>query len=142
MLLSWLLSDTLLITVPARLADTVFCALILWLVSGWVHCTGHSFTRAGTVAVLNGILGIGLYAVFRWVNDTGALPWRGPLWLIEVFLTVQISLLFLLILIAYHREGWRSVTVAVVTLFLAIAADTLLILLLSALAPHTSGLLR
>jgi heme/copper-type cytochrome/quinol oxidase subunit 4 len=142
MLLSWLWSDTWLMTIPARLVDTAVCAVALWLASGWCHCTRRSFRMAGTVAALNGILGIGLYAVFVWVRDTGALPWRGPLWLVEVFLVVQTSLLFLLFLIAYRREGWRSIATALVTLFLTAAAEALLILLLSTLAPHVAGLPR
>jgi hypothetical protein len=142
MLFSWLLSDTWLMTIPARLVEMVMCTVALWLASRWCRCTGRSFRKAGTVVALNTVLGIGLYAVFVWVRDTGALPWRGPLWLIEFFLVVQTSLLFLLILIAYRHEGWRSIATALVALSVTAATEALPILLLSILAPHTAGVPR
>ncbi|MCX6062654.1 MAG: hypothetical protein NTV26_00465 [Caldiserica bacterium] len=140
MLLSWLLSDTWLMTVPARVADTLFMALTLWLASGWCRTKQPSFGRALFVSTLNGVLGIGLYALFVWVRDTGALPWRNPLWLVEMFLIAQTVLFTVLILIAYRRDRWRSLNVALVTLSLTGIIEATSIVLLSLLAPHTASL--
>ena len=140
MLLSWLLSDTWLMTVPARVADTLFMALTLWLASRWCRTKQPSFGRALFVSTLNGVLGIGLYALFVWVRDTGALPWRNPLWLVEMFLIAQIVLFTVLILIAYRRDRWRSLNVALVTLSLTGIIEAISIVLLSLLAPHTASL--
>ena len=142
MLLSWLLSDTWLMTVPARLVDTAVCALVLWLASKWLHCAGHSFGKAVIVSAVNGIMGIGLYAAFVWVRDTGAVPWRNPWYLIEVFLAYQTLLLFLTIVIAYHRERWRAVVTALVTLFVAMSTEALTGLVLSGLDSDVAGLPR
>ncbi len=140
MLLSWLLSDTWLMTVPARVADTLFMALTLWLASRWCRTKQPSFGRALFVSTLNGVLGIGLYALFVWVRDTGALPWRNPLWLVEMFLIAQTVLFTVLILIAYRRDRWRSLNVALVTLSLTGIIEAISIVLLSLLAPHTASL--
>ena len=140
MLLSWLLSDTWLMTVPARVADTLFMALTLWLASRWCRTRQPSFGRALFVSTLNGVLGIGLYALFVWVRDTGALPWRNPLWLVEMFLIAQTVLFTVLILIAYRRDRWRSLNVALVTLSLTGIIEAISIVLLSLLAPHTASL--
>ncbi|MCX6097265.1 MAG: hypothetical protein NTZ77_02075 [Caldiserica bacterium] len=142
MLLSWLLSDTWLMTVPARVADALFMALTLWLASRWCYSKQPSFGKALFVSTLNGVLGIGLYALFVWVRDTGALPWRGPLWLIEMFLIAQTLLFAILILIAYLPDRWRSLNVALVTLSLTGIIEATAIVLLSVLAPHTTGLQR
>jgi hypothetical protein len=142
MLLSWLLSDTWLMSVPARVADVLLMAVTLWLASRWCRSRQQSFGRALLVSTLNGVLGIGLYALFVWVRDTGALPWRGPLWLVEMFLIAQTALFAVLILVAYRRDRWRSLNVAVVALALTGIIEAALILLLSVLAPHTAGLQR
>jgi len=140
MLLSWLLSDTWLMTVPARVADTLFMALTLWLASRWCRTKLPSFATALSVSTLNGVLGIGLYTLFVWVRDTGALPWRNPLWLVEMFLIAQTVLFMGLILIAYRRDRWRSLNVALVTLSLTGIIEAIAIVLLSLLAAHTANL--
>jgi len=142
MLLSWLLSDTWLMSVPARVADTLLMALTLWLASRWCRSRQPSFGKALFVSTLNGALGIGLYALFVWVRDTGALPWRGPLWLVEMFLIVQSALFAVLVLVAYRRDRWRSLNVALVALASSALVEAALIVLLSVLAPHTTGLQR
>jgi hypothetical protein len=142
MLLSWLLSDTWLMSVPARVADVLLMAVTLWLASRWCCSKQQAFGKALLVSVLNGALGIGLYALFVWVRDTGALPWRGPLWLVEMFLIAQTALFAVLILVAYRRDRWRSLNVALVALTLTGIIEAGLILLLSVLAPHTTGLQR
>lgn len=141
MLLSWLLSDTWLMSVPARVVDVLLMAITLWLASRWCRSKQQSFGKALFVSTLNGALGIGLYALFVWVRDTGALPWRGPLWLIEMFLVAQTVLFAVLIIVAYRRDRWRSLNVALVALTLTGIIEAALILLLSVLAPHTAGLL-
>lgn len=142
MLLSWLLSDTWLMAVPARVADILLMTITLWLASRWCRSRYGAFGRALLVSSLNGALGTGLYALFVWVRDTGALPWRHPLWLIEMFLLAQSVLFVLLVLIAYRRDRWRSVNVALVALVLTGLVETALILLVSLLAPHTASLPR
>jgi hypothetical protein len=142
MLLSWLLSDTWLMAVPARVADTLLMAVMLWLASRWCCSKQQAFGKALLVSSLNGVLGIGLYALFVWVRDTGALPWRGPLWLIEMFLIAQTALFAILILIAYRHDRWRSINVALVALTLTGIIEAGFILLLSVLASHASGLQR
>jgi len=142
MLVSWLLSDTWLMTIPARLVDTIVCAATLWLISTWCHCTQHSLGRAAAVSALNSILGIGLYAVFGWVRDTGAVAWRNPWYLIEVFLAYQALLLFFIVAIAYRRDRWRAVVTALATPIAVMVVEGLAGLLLSAFAPHVTGLLR
>lgn len=137
MLLSWLLSDTWSMTVPARVADVLLMAVILWLAARWCRSKQQTFGPAMIVSGLNGALGIGLYALFVWVRDTGALPWRGPLWLVELFLVAQTALFCVLVLIAYRRDRWRSLSVAIVAVTLTGIIETGLILLLSVLAPHT-----
>jgi len=139
MLLSWLLSDTWLMTIPARVVDTLFMALVLWLAARWCRSKTTSFGKAVLISALNGVLGTGLYALFAWVRDTGALPWRGPLWLVEVFLLAHIVLFAILILIAYWRDHWRSLNVALVTLALSGIVEAAFIALLSVLAPHAAG---
>jgi len=139
MLLSWLLSDTWLMSVPARVADVLLMAVTLWLASRWCSSRQQSFGRALFVSTLSGVLGIGLYALFVWVRDTGALPWRGPLWLIEMFLIAQTALFTILILVAYRRDRWRSLNLALVALTLTGIIEAGLILLLSVLAPHVGG---
>jgi hypothetical protein len=142
MLFSWLLSDTWLISVPARLADVLLMAVTLWLASRWCRSRQQTFGRALLVSTLNGALGIGLYALFVWVRDTGALPWRGPLWLVEMFLVAQTALFAILILVAYRRDRWRSLNVALVALALTAIVEAAPILLLSVLAPHAGDLPR
>lgn len=140
MLLSWLLSDTWLMTIPARVVDTLFMALILWLAARWCRSTTTSFGKAMLISALSGLLGIGLYAVFVWARDTGALPWRGPLWLVEMFLIIHVVLFTVLILIAYRRDHWRSLNVALATLALSSVVEGGFIVLLSVLAPTATGL--
>jgi len=142
MLLSWLLSDTWLMSVPARAVDVLLMGVTLWLASRWCCSKQQAFGKALLVSALNGALGMGLYALFVWVRDTGALPWRGPLWLLEMFLIAQTMLFAVLILVAYRRERWRSLNVALVALTLTGIIEAALILLLSVLAPHTAGLQR
>ena len=139
MLFSWLLSDTWLMSAPARVADVLLMALTLWMASRWCRSKQQSFGRALLVSSLNGALGIGLYALFVWVRDTGALPWRGPLWLVEMFLIAQTVLFAILVLVAYRRDRWRSLNVALVALTLTAIIEAALILLLSVLAPHAGG---
>jgi hypothetical protein len=139
MLLSWLLSDTWLMSVPARAADVLLMAVTLWLASRWCRSKQGTFGRALLVSALNGVLGIGLYALFVWVRDTGALPWRNPLWLIEMFLIAQTVLFAVLILVAYRRDRWRSINVALVAVLLTAIVEAKLIFLVSVLAPHTGG---
>ena len=139
MLLSWLLSDTWLMSVPARAADVLLMATMLWLASRWCRSKQGTFGRALLVSALNGVLGIGLYALFVWVRDTGALPWRNPLWLIEMFLIAQTVLFAVLILVAYRRDRWRSINVALVAVLLTAIVEAKLIFLVSVLAPHTGG---
>jgi len=139
MLLSWLLSDTWLMSVPARVADVLLMAVTLWLASRWCRSKQGTFGRALLVSALNGVLGIGLYALFVWVRDTGALPWRNPLWLIEMFLIAQTVLFAVLILVAYRRDRWRSINVALVAVLLTAIVEAKLIFLVSVLAPHTGG---
>lgn len=141
MLFSWLLSDTWHMTLPARALDTAVCACVLWLVLRWLRCGERSAARAWIASGVNTVLGIGLYAVFTWVRDTGAVPWRGPLWLLETFLGYQTVLFFLVIVLTYRREAWRAVVTAVLTPALVIAAEVLFFALLSALAPHAAGTL-
>lgn len=142
MLVSWLLSDTWLMTIPARLVDTVICAATLWLISTWCRCAWHSFGRAAAVSVINSVLGFGLYAAFAWVRDTGAVPWRNPWYLIEVFLAYQALLLFFIITIAYRRDRWRAVITGLATPIAVMGVEALAGLLLSIFAPHVTGLLR
>lgn len=139
MLLSWLVSDTWLMSVPARVVDVLLMAITLWLASRWCRSRQGTFGRALFVSSLNGTLGIGLYALFVWVRNTGALPWRGPLWLIEMFLIAQTVLFAILILVAYRRDRWRSLNVALVALALTGIIEAGLILFLSVLAPHAGG---
>ncbi len=133
MLLSWLLSDAWPITIPARIADIAAGTLALWLAARWCRSSFQRPGRALFVSGVNGVFGLGLYALFRWVRDTGALPWRGPLWLVELFLTLQTALFALLILVAYRRDRWRSVLVALVALVTAAVIETSIILLISVL---------
>jgi len=139
MLLSWLLSDTWLMSVPARVADVLLMATTLWLASLWCRSNQRTFGKALLVSSVNGVLGIGLYALFVWVRDTGALPWRGPLWLVEMFLIAQTVLFAILVLTAYRRDRWRSLTVALVALILTAIVEAKLIFLVSVLAPHAGG---
>ena len=142
MLLSWLLSDSWLMSVPARVVDVLLMAVTLWLASRWCRSKQQSFGRALLVSTLNGVLGIGLYMLFVWARDTGALPWRGPLWLVEMFLVAQTALFAILILVAYRRDQWRSLNVAVVALTFTAIIEAVLIVLLSVPAPHAAGLQR
>ena len=139
MLLSWLLSDTWLMSVPARAADVLLMAVTLWLASRWCRSKQGTFGRALLVSALNGVLGIGLYALFVWVRDTGALPWRNPLWLIEMFLIAQTVLFAILVLVAYRRDRWRSINVTLVAVLLTAIVEAKLIFLVSVLAPHAGG---
>ena len=139
MLLSWLLSYTWLMTIPARVVDTLFMALVLWLAVRWCRSKTTSFGKAMLISALNGVLGTGLYALFVWVRDTGALPWRGPLWLVEMFLVVHVVLFAILILMAYRRDHWRSLNISLVTLALSGIVEGAFIALLSVLAPHAAG---
>jgi hypothetical protein len=61
------------------------------------------------------------------------------LWLVEVFLLAHIVLFAILILIAYWRDHWRSLNVALVTLALSGIVEAAFIALLSVLAPHAAG---
>jgi len=140
MLFAWLLSDTWLMAVPARLVDVLLMAITLWLASRWCRSRTGTFGRALLVSTMNGVFSAGLYALFAWVRDTGALPWRNPLWLIEMFLIVHTVLFAILILIVYRRDRWRSINVALVAVALTGLIETGLILLLSALVPHTANL--
>jgi hypothetical protein len=140
MLLSWLLSDTWLMSVPARVAEVLLMATMLWLASLWCRSKQRTFGRALLVSALNGVLGIGLYALFVWVRDTGALPWRGPLWLLEMFLIAETVLFAVLILVVYRRDRWRSLNVALVAVLLTAIVEAKLIFLVSVLAPHTASL--
>ena len=142
MLASWLLSDTWLMTIAARLADTIVCAVALWLIVTWCRCARRSFGRAAVAALIYGALGIGLYAAFAWVRDTGAVPWRNPLYLIEVFFAYQALLLFFIIAVAYRREGWKALVAAVATPLAVTGVEVLAGLLLSVIAPHVTGILR
>lgn len=139
MLLSWLLSDTWLMSVPARAADVLLMAVTLWLASRWCRSKQGTFGRALLVSALNGVLGIGLYALFVWVRDTGALPWRNPLWLVEMFLIAQTVLFAILVLVAYRRDRWRSINVTLVAVLLTAIVEAKLIFLVSVLAPHAGG---
>ncbi|MCX6084800.1 MAG: hypothetical protein NT102_07565 [Caldiserica bacterium] len=121
---------------PARVADVLLMAVTLWLASRWCRSKHQSFGKALLVSSLNGALGMGLYALFVWMRDTGALPWRGPLWLVEMFLIAQTALFAILILVAYRRDRWRSLNVALVALTLTGLIEATLILLLSVLAPR------
>ena len=140
MLFSWLLSDTWLMAVPARLVDVLLMTITLWLASRWCRSRTGTFGRALLASTLNGAFGTGLYALFVWVRDTGALPWRNPLWLIEMFLIAQAVLFAILVLIIYRRDRWRSINVLLVALSLTALSEAGLILLLSALTPHTTSL--
>jgi len=139
MLLSWLLSDTWLMSVPARMADTLLMATTLWLASLWCRSKQRTFGKALLVSIVNGVLGIGLYALFVWVRDTGALPWRNPLWLIEMFLIAQTVLFAVLILVAYRCDRWRSINVSLVAVLLTAIVEAKLIFLVSVLAPRAGG---
>lgn len=139
MLFSWLLSDTWLMTVPARIVDTLFTALVLWLAARWCRSKTASFGKALLVSTVNGALGVGLYALFVWVRDTGALPWRGPLWLVEMFLLAHVILFSIIILAAYARDHWRALNVAVVTLAVSGIFEAAFVGLLSVLAPRAAG---
>lgn len=142
MLAPWLLSDTWLMAIAARLGDTVICALALWLIVTWCRCVRRSFGRAAAVALIYGVLGIGLYAAFAWVRDTGAVPWRHPLYLIEVFFAYQALLLFFIIAVAYRRERWKAVVAALATPLAVTGVEVLAGLLLSVIAPHATGIMR
>lgn len=142
MLAPWLLSDTWLMTIAARLGDTVICALALWLIVTWCRCVRRSFGRAAAVALIYGILGIGLYGAFAWVRDTGAVSWRNPLYLIEVFFAYQALLLFFIIAVAYRRERWKAVVAALATPLAVTGVEVLAGLLLSVIAPHATGIMR
>ena len=111
----------------------------LWLASLWCRSKQRTFGKALLVSSVNGVLGIGLYALFIWVRDTGALPWRGPLWLVEMFLIAQTVLFAILVLVAYRRDRGRSLNVALVTLILTAIVEAKLIFLVSVLAPHAGG---
>ena len=139
MLLSWLLSDTWLMSVPARVADTLLMATTLSLASLWCRSKQRTFGKALLVSIVNGVLGIGLYALFVWVRDTGALPWRNPLWLIEMFLIAQTVLFAVLILVAYRCDRWRSINVSLVAVLLTAIVEAKLIFLVSVLAPRAGG---
>lgn len=139
MLLSWLLSDSWLMTVPARIVDTLFMALVLWVAARWCRSKTASFGKAMLVSTINGVLGVGLYALFVWVRDTGSLPWHGPLWLVEMFLLAHVIVFCIIILAAYARDHWRSLNIAVVTLALSAIVEAAFIGLLSILAPRAAG---
>jgi hypothetical protein len=139
MLLSWLLSDTWLMSVPARVAEVLLMATMLWLASLWCRSKQRTFGKALLVSIVNGVLGIGLYALFVWVRDTGALPWRNPLWLVEMFLIAQTVLFAILVLVAYRRDRWRSINVTLVAVLLTVIVEAKLIFLVSVLAPHAGG---
>ena len=57
-----------------------------------------------------------------------------------MFLIVHTVLFAILILIVYRRDRWRSINVALVAVALTGLIETGLILLLSALVPHTANL--
>jgi len=139
MLVSWLVSDTWLMSVPARVVDVLLMAITLWLASRWCRSRQGTFGKALFVSSLNGTLGIGLYALFVWVRNTGALPWRDPLWLIEMFLIAQTVLFAVLVLVAYRRDRWRSINVTLVAVLLTAIVEAKLIFLVSVLAPHAGG---
>ncbi|MDO9099649.1 MAG: hypothetical protein Q7V53_02745 [Caldisericota bacterium] len=131
MLLPWLLSDSWTMTLPARVADTLVCAIALWLASHWCRSRDRSFGKAFLASAISGAGGIGLYAAFVWARDTGVLPWQGPLWLVINFLAVQTVFFAFVALVTHRREGWRSVNIMVVTLILAAALEAGLFLLLA-----------
>ncbi len=140
MLLSWLLSDTWLMSVPARVADVVLMTFTLWLASRWCRSRQPSFGKALFVSTVNGAVGIGVYALFVWVRNTGVLAWHGPLWLPEMFLTAQTVLFAILILVAYRHDRWRSLNVALVAIAFTAIVEAALIPLLSILASRAAGL--
>jgi len=139
MLLSWMLSDSWLMHVPARLADIIVMSVTVWLASRWCQTRQRSYRRALLVSVLNAALGAGLFALFVWVRDTGALPWRGPLWLPEMFLLLQTAVVLVLVLAFYHGNGWRSLGAALTAVILTGALEAGIIAGLSLVVPHAAG---
>ena len=139
MLLSWMLSDTWLMHVPARLADIIVMSVTVWLASRWCRTRQRSYRRALLVSVFNAVLGAGLFALFVWVRDTGALPWRGPLWLPEMFLLLQTAVVLVLVLAFYHGNGWRSLGAALTAVILTGALEAGIIAGLSLVVPHAAG---
>ena len=139
MLLSWMLSDTWLMHVPARLADIIVMSVTVWLASRWCRTRQRSYRRALLVSVFNAVLGAGLFALFVWVRDTGALPWRGPLWLPEMFLLLQTAVVLVLVLTFYHGNGWRSLSTALTAVVLTGALEAGIIAGLSLVVPHAAG---
>lgn len=139
MLLSWMLSDSWLMHVPARLADIIVMSVTVWLASRWCQTRERSYRRALLVSVLNAALGAGLFALFVWVRDTGALPWRGPLWLPEMFLLLQTAVVLVLVLAFYHGNGWRSLGAALTAVILTGALEAGIIAGLSLVVPHAAG---
>lgn len=139
MLLSWMLSDTWLMHVPARLADIVLMSVTVWLASRWCQTHQRSYRRALLVSALNAALGAGLFALFVWVRDTGAVPWRGPLWLPEMFLLLQTAVVLVLVLAFYHGNGWRSLSTALTAVILTGALEAGVIAGLSLVVPHAAG---
>ena len=138
MLLSWMLSDSWLMHVPARLADIIVMSVTVWLASRWCQTRQRSYRRALLVSVLNAALGAGLFALFVWVRDTGALPWRGPLWLPEMFLLLQTAVVLVLVLAFYHGNGWRSLGAALTAVILTGALEAGIIAGLSLVVPHAA----
>ena len=139
MLLSWMLSDTWLMHVPARLADILLMSVTVWLASRWCRTRQRSYGRALLVSAVNAVLGAILFALFVWVRDTGAVPWRGPLWLPEMFLLLQTMLALVLVLAFYHGNGWRSLGAALTAVILTGALEAGLIAWLSLVGPHAAG---
>jgi hypothetical protein len=139
MLLSWMLSDTWLMHVPARLADIALMSVTVWLASRWCRTRQRSYGRALLVSAVNAVLGAILFALFVWVRDTGAVPWRGPLWLPEMFLLLQTMLVLVLVLAFYHGNGWRSLGAALTAVILTGALEAGLIAWLSLVGPHAAG---
>ena len=139
MLLSWMLSDNWLMHVPARLADILLMSVTVWLASRWCQTRQRSYRRALLVSVVNAVLGAALFALFVWVRDTGAVPWRGPLALPEMFLLAQTVVVLVLLLAFYHGNGWRSLGAALTALLLTGALEAGLIAGLSLVLPNAAG---
>jgi len=138
MLLSWMLSDTWLMHVPARLADIVLMSVTVWLASRWCQTHQRSYRRALLVSASMQPLEQA-YLLFVWVRDTGALPWRGPLWLPEMFLLLQTAVVLVLVLAFYHGNGWRSLSTALTAVILTGALEAGVIAGLSLVVPHAAG---
>jgi len=58
---------------------------------------------------------------------------------VEMFLIAQTVLFAILVLVAYRRDRWRSLNVALVAVLLTAIVEAKLIFLVSILAPHAGG---